>query len=231
MKSLAVLVAGCMLSTSVFAQQVSVERLAQTVANEIQQKAYTLSMAEKAEISRKLQEIRRVVNRGGAEIPLPPPPPAPPAPTSSYTCVARDNDGKAPYVIGVREGLNVTRTKITFQTIADCETTIGRVRYVNGQAMLCVSRDFDGYEPYVMATLRGKDVQRYPRTNGSKGMCEDMLRSLQPDITGNAVFCTSRDSDGHAPFVTTELNIVTGYSRNSSETFQTMDSCKSFLGQ
>ncbi|MDG0815324.1 hypothetical protein [Bdellovibrio svalbardensis] len=235
MKSLLVLVTGCLLAVTVSAQQErqeSIELKAQTIAQDLQYNGRNLTREQRFEISRNLDAIRRIM-KGGSTLPLPPPPPPLPAPTSNYTCVSRDNDGRNPYVLGIREGINVTRIMAaTFSTEAECQGNLNSIRYVGGKSLLCLSRDNDGRNPFLVASLSGGRISRIIRTVVStKGECDDLLGNFRPDRNNNVSFCTSRDNDGRVPYVAAILNLNSESIQTGSESFSSLGACKSFLGQ
>lgn len=118
-----------------------------------------------------------------------------------------------------------------FLTLEDCQSSLVSVRYVNIHALVCISRDNDGRDPYLLVSLQGLNIQRYPNTSGRKESCNNLLRSLRPDRNNIAYVCVARDNDGRAPFVASALDLNSGVSQNGTETFQTISACQEFLGQ
>ncbi len=235
MKNLLVLVTGCLLTVAVSAQQVeNIEQKAQTIAQEVQTNGRYLSRDQRAEISRNLDSIRRIL-KGGSTFPTPPPlpPPPRPQPTSSYTCVSRDNDGADPYVFAIRDGIQVTRiAAANFSNLESCNLALNSIRYIGGKNILCLSRDNDGSSPYQVASLSGVSVSRIPKTvSDTNTTCNDMLNSFRPDRNNNVTFCISRDNDGAAPYVAAMLNLYGESLQTGTESFSSLTACKAFIGQ
>ncbi|MBX3041933.1 MAG: hypothetical protein KF789_14600 [Bdellovibrionaceae bacterium] len=204
--------------TTAFAQRLAEKpsSKAAQLAYELRQEEQYLSSSQKAEISRLLDEARRVIY-GASE------------PDSSYTCVSRDNDGRAPYVFATRSGIQVTRISgETFQSQSDCQSTLSQVRTIRGVNLLCTSRDNDGREPYTLAALQDSRIVRIAGTSSSKSECWNTLTSMrvQGSIT---TICVSRDNDGRNPYSAAELDLKNFSLRKSSESFSSKEQCLSFI--
>lgn len=196
----------------------SLESEAFRVASRIRRDERVLSQSQKMEISRLLGEIRDVLggddDRGG-----------------EYTCVSRDNDGRSPYVMAVREGINVTRINgETYSSESECQENFRTIRSVGGSSLLCLSRDNDGRSPFVLGAISGTTLQRIQRTSvGSKQECLSLLNGLRVR-GGTATMCIARDNDGRSPFVAASLDVRNLSLQVGRESFSSIAECNRFLG-
>ncbi|MEM6531995.1 MAG: hypothetical protein AAF654_05195 [Myxococcota bacterium] len=120
-------------------------------------------------------------------------------PDGRLLCVARDNDGRDPWIIAERIGINVTRFRQTvYGTRADCDAGIDGAREFSGQRWVCTSRDRDGRSPYTLTPLMenrlGTDL-----IYGSLSECLGALDDAVDTFDGTLV-CSSRDRDGRDPW-------------------------------
>ena len=210
---------------SASAQSVSTSELinkAQTVASEIRQEAQYLSSEQKLKISKNLDSIRRIID--GQDV-------GSDNGRVDYTCVSRDNDNAAPYVLATRQGLNVTRIQAAkFSSMDECQKTLRSVQYARGTGVLCLSRDNDGASPYVIATLNGANVSRINNTKTSSASdCANMLQKSRVSF-GKMIACVSRDNDGAAPYVAAEIDIQSGSAQLGTEKFNDLNGCYRFIG-
>lgn len=211
---------------SASAQSVSTSELinkAQYVAGEIRQEAQYLSQEQKLRISQNLDSIRRIIDgqeQGGIQD------------RATYSCVSRDNDNAAPYVMAIRQGINIERMRqAQFSQMNGCQEALRSIQYVRGAGVLCLSRDNDGASPYVLATLNGAQVSRIERTKTSSvAACNDILTMVRTARGGVMQLCVARDNDGAAPYVAANLEILSGKMEVGSEKFQDIRSCQNFLG-
>ncbi len=222
------------MSQLAFAQRdLRLEREVFAVAAEVQRSAPYLSVQQEREILENLRSIRQVLrgqtgeNTGGSIIR-----PDRPESYSTYTCVSRDNDERAPYVLGIREGLNVTRLKeAVFSSLNECNSTLDKSRKLRGLNLICLSRDSDGRAPFMMAGLRGSSLKKFPSTvANSFQSCQSFIDNLTtrgPDIT----FCGSRDNDGRAPYQAININAENNQETRGTEVFTSFEGCKQFLGK
>ncbi|QLY24545.1 hypothetical protein [Bdellovibrio sp. KM01] len=224
MKLLSVLVMGCLLSVAaVAAPGDRIAEKADRIAMELRYRGHELSQSQREQINKSLDSIRRVLDGdlegpgGGGD--------------SRYTCVSRDNDGRAPYSLAIREGINVTRLQITYDTLPSCEQAMNLIRYIGYKGLICTSRDNDGREPTLLALLNGGQAARISKTVMNKADCLETLRTLRPDRNNNIVMCVSRDADGRNPYVALNLNMNNGSVQTGTETFNNIADCKKFIGQ
>ena len=192
---------------------------AQNLSLEVRRQAPYLNLTQQAQISKEFATIRGILYGQN------------PGSNASYTCVSRDNDGRDPWVLGIRSGLNVSRIAAGYyKTQGDCTTALNSTRYLNGASLICVSRDNDGASPYQLGVL-GNDVTRLPRTmTSSAAACQSLMQALRPTRDGTVVYCTARDNDGAAPYQAVSLNLQNLQVTGGSETYQSMAACQQFLG-
>lgn len=223
----------CMMATSFASQaqyrnesRVTIE--AERVAREIRYSESRLSRSQEDSIMEHLRAISRVLQGNGnghgggyhgSE-------------RASYTCVARDNDDRAPWVIAIREGLNVARIRtVSWNTKSACENVLGTTVAVRGKNLFCVARDNDDRAPFVLATLNGENITKFNQLSwNTTSECQSIIREVRPYKSG-AIFCTARDNDGRSPFVALELNIDDFSIQKGTESFNTIGKCNEFLGR
>lgn len=172
----------------------------------------------------RLEAISRVVCSGG-NIPSYPP-------RAEYTCVSRDNDGMAPYVFAIRQGIDVLRIRTEqFRSLQDCTQTLNSARFEFGRYLMCVSRDNDGQNPYQIAALAGDVLTKIQGTVvRSKSDCDQTLAKLRADRSGQAVLCVSRDQDGQSPYTAISIDLTSLSVQRGSESFRTVAECERFIG-
>jgi hypothetical protein len=224
MKSLSVLVMGCLLSVAaVAAPGDRIAEKADRIAMELRYRGHELSPAQREQINKSLDSIRRVLDGdlegsgGGSD--------------ARYSCVSRDNDGRAPYSLAIREGINVSRLQLTYDSIQSCEQAMNSIRYIGYKALICTSRDNDGREPTLLALLSGNQASRIPRTVMNKADCLETLRTVRPDRNNVITMCVSRDADARNPYVALSLNMNSGAVQVGAESFNSIAECKTFLRQ
>lgn len=210
------------LSLSSFAQEkMHIEQEAQAVASILQREGRYLSQSQRSEIAKNLLNIRRIILNGDS---------GRDQDQGEYQCVSRDNDGMNPYVIGYRDGVNITRIQgEQYPNIAECKASLASTRRLSGVTLMCVSKDRDGMNPFQLARFSGSDFSRIERTvTKTKNECLSFLQSLTPR-RGQVLFCTSRDNDGMNPYVAVGLNLRSGALQVGTEVFTKKESCQRFL--
>lgn len=217
MKNFVLVTFSMLLSTVAMAQSLGSQ--AQSVASAVQREERDLSNEQRSEIARLLNNIREVLYGGGG------------SDMSDLTCVARDNDGRNPYVMALRQGINTTRLRgETYRTENECREAIRSARLIRGTVMMCASRDNDGRNPFQLAVFDGTDLRRISRTTvKTQSECLDMLNKLSVRGT-TATMCLSRDNDGQNPYVAVALNVRTLDIQTGTEVFRTKSECERFLG-
>ncbi|MCK6597017.1 MAG: hypothetical protein L6Q37_01525 [Bdellovibrionaceae bacterium] len=197
----------------------SIQRQSQEIAADLKEEARYLSQDQIQKIARNLESIRRIMNNSSDPTDFP-----------DYSCVSRDNDGRNPYVLGYRNGVDVVRIPgESFSTKEDCQTALASTRQVRRRTLLCVSRDSDGRTPYQLSILDGAKINKIPYTVSSdKSQCQQTLKELKTQGQ-NVIFCTSRDNDGRTPYIAISLNLIDISVKKGSETFTNISDCKQFL--
>jgi hypothetical protein len=210
----------CLASSAALAAGVVDE--ARSVFQELRQSSSQLTQEQERKILSHLRAIRAVIWGGGNPAPIDQP---------SYTCVSRYNDGRNPFVIGIRDGIQVTRLAGgVFSTEEDCRNALSSSRYVLNETLMCVSRYNDGRNPYQLAKL-GTEVTRLPRTlSADVNECGNLLSKLRPTTGGRVLYCNSRYDDNRAPYQVISLGLKDGDAQPGSEVFNTVGECDRFLG-
>ncbi|WP_413575366.1 hypothetical protein ACLVWU_13680 [Bdellovibrio sp. HCB290] len=220
MKSLSVLVLGCLLSVTSFAAPSSgrVAEKADRVAMELRYRGHELSDSQLDLINKNLDSIRRVLDGDldqGSELRL--------------ICISRDNDGRSPYVLAKREGVNTIRSAAVYSSIQDCENAIRTARVIGDRALVCSSKDDDGREPTVLTLLWLDASKKIPYSVTTQADCADNLKMMRPDRSNTVTFCASKDGDSRNPFIAVSLNLNNNSVQKSTAVFNTISECRQFL--
>jgi hypothetical protein len=199
---------------------VSIEEDSYRLASEIAQNGRYLTLDQRSSIAAQLEAIRATLYGQG------------PVQSNQYTCVAKDNDNRAPWVFGLRSGINVTRiNNAVFNTVNECQDSLNSIRFLGPLAATCVAKDSDGRNPWVFGILDGRGtLSMIGRTvTNSQQECKSLLARVQVQ-RDFATFCTSRDSDGRSPFVAASIDLRSSQVTFGSESFNDINSCWNFLG-
>lgn len=151
-------------------------------------------------------------------------PPTPQMP--SLLCIARDNDGRNPYVLGVRDSRTLRTDRVSrtnMGNLATCKRVIANAIIKRDMVLTCVTRDDDGKTPWAIALIKNGQVSKKLRAIGSLNDC---IRTLSESLLTRRAMrtCTSRDDDGRSPFVTTVLDLNNGSSFKEGS-FSSINSC------
>lgn len=193
------------------------------LARELRANENSLSSTQEVQISRHLRSIRQVMNSDPAN-------PGRPG-ENSYVCVSRDNDGRDPWMLGVRDFTNVVRISGTVvQTKQECENNLKNSRYIRGGLLTCFSRDNDGRDPWIMNFLgRDNSLIRLNRAvSTSYQDCANTIRDTKVTREG-ILYCASRDSDGRSPYVIVGYRTDGSGSQVGNETYSSYEQCRSSL--
>lgn len=154
----------------------------------------------------------------------------PARPRAEMVCVARDNDGAAPFVLAFRSD-PITFNRVNnavFSTVRDCERAFQQVRQLDyNSALMCISRDRDGTSPWALGML---DVDRQIvnplvlQTSGSLDECVRRLSEARDYGSTGLGFCSSRDNDNANPWVIRLLR-PDGTISSGTQTFVSYDAC------
>lgn len=192
---------------------------AYNVADQIRESEYDLTTSQRAEINRDLNRILRALRNDlpGDEY------------SSSYVCVSRDNDGRNPWIIGEKNGVQITRLAGTvFSTKDECETALAKARRTSAGLAICASRDNDGRNPMTVMILTGTAAKKLPNSTQPDGAaCEFVLRNMKVSRKG-ILYCTSRDNDGRSPFIQMSYQFD-GQSARGGDTYSSMADCQATL--
>lgn len=222
MKSYFILALACLASASAVGQSaLTIETDAFDVAVEIRRTARYLTPSERLQIASDLQSIRSVLSGEMSGAPN----------LQQYTCASRDNDGRAPFVVAFRQGIQLDRIPgETYSSDSACRAALSSIRSLGRTGLLCVSRDADGRSPYQLASLVGAKISRLDRTQVSTQQeCATLLNELRPR-RGQVTFCSSRDRDGRSPYVAVSLNVNDGSVQVGTEVFDKLTGCQQFIG-
>ena len=131
-----------------------------------------------------------------------------PSPRGSLSCVARDNDGQNPWVLAVKDPITLRKTKLPASNIGslnNCNIAKENAIFVRNSVFVCIARDNDGQNPYVIAHYRDNKLVRKVNNLGSLDNCVSALRNAARSHAAVA-FCATRDNDGQNPYV--EMSVV-----------------------
>lgn len=144
------------------------------------------------------------------------------------SCVARDNDGRDPWMLGMKDPQTLRTTKLSGSVLGNlnqCNVAKETGVVLRNSVFLCVSRDNDGREPYVIAHYRGNKLIKKINNLGSFNNCTTSLQSAARSWSAIA-FCATRDNDGRAPWV--EMSVVGESGQtNRAGSYQSLDQCLS----
>ncbi len=140
-----------------------------------------------------------------------------------FTCVSRDNDGAAPYVLAQRIGVDFTRYEhAVYATTLEClEAASAPVDLGLGPLWICTSRDEDGDAPFALVE-RAVDSRPPRLVYGSLEECTDAA-SLAVRETDGSLVCASRDRDGIDPW--SVFRVGSGSPEPTDLVFDTVDAC------
>jgi hypothetical protein len=203
-------------------QNFDIEAKSAQIAQEIRQNGRYLSLDQRNRISTQLDGIRDIIYGGNSTPAL-------------IACVTRDNDGRDPWILAVREGINVRRIAGTvFANQAECESGMQTIRSIGTTSLMCVSRDNDGKNPYTLATFNASTPGAYTASKLGAVMpdmqsCVGTIRRavIRQNLT---LLCVSRDNDGRAPWIAASLDSRSGQFQRGTEAYNTIDVCWASLG-
>ncbi|MBC86032.1 MAG: hypothetical protein CL677_02545 [Bdellovibrionaceae bacterium] len=209
-----------------------IERLTAQIQQDVR---YT--QANQRDLRDAIQHLRQALDLINSQVTPAPPRPVPPRPEPpsprpvGYTCVPRDNDGRAPYAIAIRDSnFDVQKSRHIYGSMTDCNQAIDRMRYIDGVKILCGSRDYDGRAPYSVFRMDGVADVRFTGLGFSTVQeCENTLNDRVRFRRGSYVTCSSRDADGRAPWSIFAINFTQAQVERKSETFNTYNDCRSQL--
>ncbi len=149
-----------------------------------------------------------------------------PIPRSSLSCIARDNDGRAPWVLGVRDPRTLQTQKLPQSNVgelATCEQVKPIAVNVRNSLFVCITKDNDGRDPWALAHYRDGELVSKVNNIGTMSNC---VASLQQAIFNSQAiaFCATSDNDGRAPWTQMSVVAETGETHKNGS-FSTQDQC------
>ncbi len=146
-------------------------------------------------------------------------------------CVSRDNDGAAPYQLGILNPRTLTIEKIkgaVIRSLEVCEKVIEKTKRTSRNLFaVCVSRDNDGSAPWSYALIgQTTDIIKI----SSFRQIEDCIDGLDNTLMTRFALavCASRDNDGAAPFAKYVYSFET-QTLLKQETYSSIKSCQENL--
>ncbi len=139
-------------------------------------------------------------------------PPPPPVASRSLVCLARDNDGRDPWILGVKDPITLRQSALPFSNIgsrANCEAVKNSAVTVRDSIFTCVTRDNDGQNPWTISHYRDGVLVSRLNTLGSLANCVNALNHAARSSQAVA-FCATRDNDGQAPWIQMSVVAATG---------------------
>ena len=192
-----------------------IERQAFDLAMQIGRQGQSLALGQRQQIAADLQAVGELV--AGHSRP-------------KFACVSRDNDGRSPWALGLRNGVDVKQLGVVYASVDECEAAKRESRMVRTSTLMCVSRDRDGRAPWVVGALDGSGAVTLFRATVTQDLpsCAAFLKRFV--IAGDAaLFCGSRDDDGRAPFVPASVDLSTLAVTKGSTVFTTVEKCWEFV--
>ncbi|MEQ1877275.1 MAG: hypothetical protein ABL958_11550 [Bdellovibrionia bacterium] len=126
--------------------------------------------------------------------------------TSEYKCVARDNDGRAPFILIVQDqSFNIKKTGLSFTSTQTCQTSVQDIARFRGLSLICASRDGDDRSPFPISLISGADVKVLPMSMTSYQSCKNSL-SRTKETREFVALCVSRDGDDRSPWLIKKLD-------------------------
>ena len=198
-----------------YAQADLVQR-ARDIARDIGEQSSRLSAEQARSIDAHLLSIRQILEGSGDS-----------DTRADFTCVSRDNDGRAPWQIGRRDFANVIKVPGTaFKDLEECKKSIALAKRVRSTSFVCATRDNDGSGPYLLGVITA-DNQWKKIENGMTRSLEDCHRELTEALVlkEGILFCGSRDRDGSGPYVSVGVR-SNGDVTVGQDAFRTYEECK-----
>lgn len=156
------------------------------------------------------------------------PNPHPPThPRSLVTCVARDNDGRDPWVLAVRDPITLSYTKLPNSNIgqlANCEVVKASAVQIRDSYFACITKDNDGRDPWSVAHYRDGQLVSKVNNLGTLPQCQQALQGSFNNQHAIA-FCGTKDNDGRAPWVQISVVAQTGEIHRSGS-YSSLEQCQ-----
>lgn len=148
--------------------------------------------------------------------------------SSTMICIARDNDGRAPWISAAIDGRgNLTRYSVAYETFNACTDALSSSTAIGSSLIGCVARDNDGRDPWILAVMSERGMIRVGGTVFSTvAQCRETLQSGRRTYDA-LLFCTSRDNDGRDPWIIASVREDGTFIRNAGTVFSTLSQCRS----
>lgn len=151
-----------------------------------------------------------------------------PTPRNMVSCIARDNDGRDPWILAVRDPSTLAYTKLpnsNVGSLANCEQVKNTVVQVRDSYFSCISKDYDGRDPWVIAHYRDGALISKVNNLGTLPQC---LQALQGSFHNRQAiaFCGTKDNDGRAPWMQISVIEQTGEIHRSGS-YSSLEQCQS----
>lgn len=150
---------------------------------------------------------------------------------NQFTCVSRDNDGRSPYSIGLKniETLELINVKnVVYSENQDCLDAVTKSKNLGTSQIICGSRDADGRSPYAIFQITGTQAKNTKITYDSLAGCNNAIAISK--ITRSVVgFCGSSDGDGRSPYAVFVIDRESGSLKKQNTTFNSLEECQSQL--
>tara|TARA_R110000868_G_scaffold117600_13_gene312445 strand:+ start:15312 stop:15995 length:684 start_codon:yes stop_codon:yes gene_type:complete len=171
-------------------------------------------------VRERLQSTLELLQGGGG--PVPPNP----NPRLNLSCISRDNDGRDPYVLGVKDPITLSVTKLPHSNIgqeANCREVKDSAVSIRESIFACVSKDNDGRDPWSIAHFKDG---KFEGNINNLGKLSDCSKSLSRALRSSqaVAFCASRDNDGRAPWVQMSVVVESGETHRAGS-YDTLDKC------
>lgn len=149
--------------------------------------------------------------------------------SGKYVCVSRDNDNRAPYAMAFRDANYQThKLNLIFNSVQDCEKGISEMVKFRNFSLMCSSRDLDGRAPYSIFKINNTTSSKLSVVYDSVDGC---YQAINDAVTTSdyIVLCSSRDSDGRAPWSMYRVKIADGSVDKLKTIYTDYQSCKAAL--
>lgn len=171
-----------------------------------------------------IQNAKRIIlGRGDTGNPQPP--------AVKMKCVARDDDGRSPWVLAhVTSDFRVIKNQnVKFNSKQNCESFSTQTVSISRGEVMCASKDGDDRAPWAMYLMRSGNISVLDELFfASRRECVDSMSA--PVFNGKITFCAAKDADGSRPYIIAQLDTFTGrLSKIANQTFNTMRDCNSII--
>ena len=121
----------------------------------------------------------------------------------ALVCTARDNDNRNPWMLGLRDRVQVQKIRGTVVGAKDlCEKTIDTAVVGRNSALACLARDNDGRSPWIIGRIDLNTATMTKINYTSVSSFETCVSTLNQAkvVRDGMIFCGARDNDGRSPW-------------------------------